>query len=1299
MANTEGLTDEEMLKSMNDTVNDWSSSIPRRSRLAERLDQPLGQGGPSAKVIRKSPVKIAKPKGKEYLASQSVDENLSGESHQKEQTSKPPPVLGNIVERKRSKGRNRGPMSRATQGFPSVKKPMGTFVSKSKSQEFMRYTSTPVTAPKTTISTGLPVDNKKNPSTADVSDIESLKQLSAREADQMLAGMSFEEIQESAQELKSLLSSDTLAFLRKRKQVNNRASELNVSPTPEPKLERSFLTAEEERTEKERVAQLLSSVKTYDDMDAIYQAEVGETPELMKQDASSDPFEVACDLLRSTSPRQNLWAVRTVRDHLASEYRDGKCVRLPTNQQTWPYPILLPVSLRCLLDQTPNRVNAFALHTHALEAIYLLLRLRCAVEHDIDLLNETNTDQSELFQLFLGEDAVPSPPLDTVYKASAVKPLSIGQHDNVAYATASSSATATQDGHKFSQDPLWTLISQMRIIPRLATLFENVLPEEAWLASIGILSMVAQRSPGAATAIAQHKSLLKHLARVAWDIPNTPTTLVLGVIRLWTVLARQGRAAATGLEFPPWGMILGTKHTTTVGRKLQYWTLILWRTLLRYGIGVEEFEAMLTLAAPQMAFLTDDSLLGACYLSCWTQVLRLYHGRVLAAVDNKTAENEARQLVKARAWMSSCYVQTLSYLKSISETNVEATNVMVCTAACLRFVREYILTSDVVTPNPPGEFKSEELSLDDVMTSVEILQGFTNTKALSNIVGWVASSIFHRVSGLNDAKLSAAVRFLTDFTSLVRMCENRFTFHPSAPTQTQHFNELTASIALVLGSRLESEAKREPISKKASVCLISQGCRNRGHFALLELIRSTRTNERLDSRTCMSMGVSTLASMQVGDEALVRRLLLMEMILLPIDLRSMILGQLEFGGQNQRQLQHSSVINWDLLHEGGQFDLLSLRCEADQPGPSRSEEGARVLPLGDYWLWKILSGSASSSTPTERIIQVLSSTLIVINELEEASQNSICRYAGRLENGSKFYFLLNICTQVEGVLSDEMLAESYTSLLEKYTQNVDEAYVRSFADACVGHSSVQLLGNASTSGSSDEDKVSSEEKKLAEALLEEQEDPSISLSGKRLRIVMDFVNDLCTAFCDYGAQYDFFGRSFVVFLHPSFPSKIRCEVLRRLHGLLHLLSVNEDENKPELLASMLVEPQADGDTLDTLASCFGKSGPKRSQGLVENFAIASLGMSLSFAAQNDTIHLQKGRLTSLQTCTLARVFEFAKHYRAHGTFASLKALVNGLPEAKNELTWDEIVQFFSSNNLNDCSGFEISHCEAHVLGE
>ena len=66
MANTEGLTDEEMLKSVNETVRDWSDAATsnRGSRLAERLDMPLGEQGPSAKVIRKSrPAKISTPQG------------------------------------------------------------------------------------------------------------------------------------------------------------------------------------------------------------------------------------------------------------------------------------------------------------------------------------------------------------------------------------------------------------------------------------------------------------------------------------------------------------------------------------------------------------------------------------------------------------------------------------------------------------------------------------------------------------------------------------------------------------------------------------------------------------------------------------------------------------------------------------------------------------------------------------------------------------------------------------------------------------------------------------------------------------------------------------------------------------------------------------------------------------------------------------------------------------------------------------------------------------------------------------
>ena len=82
----------------------------------------------------------------------------------------------------------------------------------------------------------------------------------------------------------------------------------------------------------------------------------------------------------------------------------------------------------------------------------------------------------------------------------------------------SSSPSAVADGDGFRKDPMWTLLSKMKIIPRLAFILERQqhiedIPAEAFTAICGIISMIGQRSPGAASAIVQHKTLIPLILR------------------------------------------------------------------------------------------------------------------------------------------------------------------------------------------------------------------------------------------------------------------------------------------------------------------------------------------------------------------------------------------------------------------------------------------------------------------------------------------------------------------------------------------------------------------------------------------------------------------------------------------------------------------------------------------------------------------------------------------------------------------------------------------------------------------
>ncbi len=108
-------------------------------------------------------------------------------------------------------------------GFPSVHVPFGTFVTRRDNKPSVNHVrlSRPASTSKT--NTTKQATTKKTPmmntanAIANPKDIQGLIDVSRRDAESMLQGLSPSEIQEQVQELESSLSPQTIAFLRKRR--------------------------------------------------------------------------------------------------------------------------------------------------------------------------------------------------------------------------------------------------------------------------------------------------------------------------------------------------------------------------------------------------------------------------------------------------------------------------------------------------------------------------------------------------------------------------------------------------------------------------------------------------------------------------------------------------------------------------------------------------------------------------------------------------------------------------------------------------------------------------------------------------------------------------------------------------------------------------------------------------------------------------------------------------------------------------------------------------------------------------
>jgi hypothetical protein len=219
-------------------------------------------------------------------------------------------------------------------------------------------------------------------------------------------------------------------------------------------------------------------------------------------------------------------------------------------------------------------------------------------------------------------------------------------------------------------------------------------------------------------------------------------------------------------------------------------------------------------------------------------------------------------------------------------------------------------------------------------------------------------------------------------------------------------------------------------------------------------------------------------------------------------------------------------------------------------------------------------------------------------------------------------------------------------LLDHYGAIVDWNFVDAYAQACLMHSTSTKLSN-SIAGVS---KMSQEEMQFVHAL-----DPDTThdmlLSKEAIRSIEAFIDDLCVAYSEYGAIYPFFTRCLRFFLLPAFPSKIRCELVRRLNGLLHLLTLPDDGDLSSLLEKSLLGglPAVDGsvrdppEILDSMVDVLrsGKICESVDFDYVSSLAVALLARNLAISLQADSTGMvaTRRRIQSLEVKTIASVLD------------------------------------------------------------
>lgn len=1054
---------------------------------------------------------------------------------------------------------------------------------------------------------------------ANVAALDNLERVSAQDADTMLSEMSPSEIQESIRELQTALSPQTQAFLKNRRKPAS-GGQRAVPSLTETKLDENVPTRlpdADSPAEKERLAEVLSSLRTVRDLDAAYQQEMGEEIDLGRHTSEND-FMIACDLLRSSMPRQTLWAARTVALQLQAD--------VEAERQGTVYPLMLPVSLRCLLDAPVHRANGYVLHTYVLQAMYSLLCLQVVGDLAVDVRLTSQNDARRHQECFMS-DAIPVQ--GAVYQSEAVSPIASSDKGGLAYATQSSSTSATSDANAFTKDPLWALLSTMRILPRLSSMLsDRMVPDEAVVAGCGILAMLCQRSQGAATAIAQLPGLLSRLVSRCL-IPQEGTyrcDIRLGIpaVVFFSVLARQGRLAAEQIPLESFLLpIVSRRADDDDEHLLQRRTLILWRTLLRYGLCLEPVPTMLALATKELGCGSRHRSVFAELYTAIAAFLRCVEYTYRFPESNEIPEYAKRFVEGSEQWFA-------SHVRDILRQPAEAPNFVVGHAQCL-FIQNYLALLDAV-----------DGAANDFVDSSE-LDRFCDAIAHSC---FVPSLSVLRESPDSDLFASACA-FVDRYVPLieVRRSNDRSSLKPSA---------------------MVDDDLRELVIRLTRLCVCVEPeskCRIRWISCCSAAILRRLVDRERDLELATALTVSLIGCFLPGDECVCVDVLCLRSMAKVEEsggdhLSSFLLRELTGSIEGSRQHCHSCELHTAAAINVayGPFQLLSLLPET--PPMARDKE-AMLLPIGKLWLWRTLSGKSASHGRTDpEALSVISNALALIEIVEQSKGFEA------IEASAKLYYLMNLCFQSEFVLQSQSMQVAHR-LLELYTAEQGIRSIQQFASECLSHS----MHSAARSEEHDVE-MTEDERKLADALC--MHGTTEGLTESHERSMVDFANDLCDVFLEFAAENAFVTRCLRFFLSPLFPSKVRCLVLSRLKGLLHLLTV-PNEPVGSSLKAFLDPGWKSVEFVDALLSHYGVGGSDRDDG---GFSVQYLVYLLVQVLEDGRSEsFLKQRLDATLESIARRVIATARLVRS-GNVSTFEAMSRGAELLADEDWKDELMKLY-----------------------
>eukprot|EP00554_Chaetoceros_debilis_P002005 CAMPEP_0194080532 /NCGR_PEP_ID=MMETSP0149-20130528/6541_1 /TAXON_ID=122233 /ORGANISM="Chaetoceros debilis, Strain MM31A-1" /LENGTH=1483 /DNA_ID=CAMNT_0038762277 /DNA_START=43 /DNA_END=4491 /DNA_ORIENTATION=- len=1140
-------------------------------------------------------------------------------------------------------------------GFPSFDHiPVGSLTRKGKQRKDMT-TTTPEDNLKKSKSIGVENDTKTINANAD-------SRSSISEADQLLADMSKEEIAESVTEIESMLSADTITFLKKRHASKKTTKDTGINDDEmKSKGDQDVSMAQKKnsggadssssssynrnvafkvdnpstRQEKEDESKMLSVIKTEQELEEAFSKAIGmddHAPPIMEEaDEEGSELEKNSKLLRSTSLRQCALGAKKVSE-LLDERLKIKVKEIISEkmgvEDASQYPDQMPVALRCLLD-VPSPWKHVQLIEYVLRSIHNLTILFVPREHRIDMsaifASDYNNDADLIFQAEYMHDDVPILSVSECYNSSTtMEKSSLGEG---CYATNASAESSMSDGKDFYSDPAWTLLSKMRIIPCfshiLGALSRNSssgvsnIPNSMITSICGILAQMSLRSPGAAVAIAQHTDLLPNLISLTLEPGNTgengfvvDTKVALPAISLLCIICRQSRSAAKSLESVMIAIVIclaSNESITDEEFRLQQWCIILWRTLLRYGLALSSLSTMLPLSVAHLSANSGRSLapeyLSAYSVICECVKIATMHKNFKEPVTDVTLSDADRETLAMSG------MRLASHATDCADHLIRGNDIqdigekMKVEGAKLHFLASYYdasSPSDIMGSTPSSISlvfvsvislhkylsalnclcdshlltKSIEMSLTRISANTDKTSIKSHARACSFVESYffalsvLIEKVDPQASTREEEKISSTMemevqilrqRIFESTMDCIKNCAFSCQEKVTKLSQIRWVNGIECSVGKFLSSELPAYASTQsdlstikvilPIVQSFVYCLI--GRLGRGEEARAAVLFSQDIIFTIFEDSDTSFTVSNVGQIQ-----------------------DVMMKQLCSGSRPQAQLDHSFKLTGraGITSKGwGHFSLESLRSEVDsRKNPTKDDfsdaqidSNQPLLPLGKEWAWKLLSSTViidPSSEPSSDLYKKTISTVLSSLEYLQYIEASGIKYGRMAEVGSKMYHLINSCLYPEMVIREESFELLFIKLFFKFrhdTKMVNEKRLcSSFITTCYQHS--RHFATQSRNKSED-----AESQKLVDELFHSPQkwnSEQLNLSSKDLKAIDDFVEDLSTAYIDFGAQYDSFTHAIRYLLMPHMPERVRLRILEKLKDLLHLLTTANESN-------------------------------------------------------------------------------------------------------------------------------------------